>query len=504
MTNQPLSEPLLPLSNENSINNSACENEVNDNPNISSTCGSLSTVQLDKSKNINRILIYSFFIFSGRSLWNQSVLPAFVYFLKGKDPMYVGVLAAIMGMTQVLSSFPTGILADLYRRDSMLKVGSGVGTLASAATFVAVKLENFVFLGVAMGIWGLFWGISNTAISALFADSIPDGDRSYYFTQRSMLQYLGFMMGPLVALGMFTWLGDEWSIRECSLVICVGQCFCIPVVLFLCTMNDDYCLVSNDGGEGLNDESEISPDNVDSFDQRDENANVEEAIMEYAIDEIEHTIAEEGIMEQATQEHSGLTSFLCIPSAKIIPTFIAISDVLGGLGAGLSIRYFPIFFLENLQMRPESVQITFICSAITIAMLSQLAQRVGKHIGRVQTTVVFKWTGIMFLIAMVLSYQNGLPTFIICACFVLRTASINATRGLTRSVLMDEVPKNERAKWSSLEAVNMFSWAGSAIIGGMMVDKEGILANFYFTALWQFISSLPLLYLFGKVRSEHC
>lgn len=499
MTNQSLSEPLLPPRNENSINDNAFQNEVETDPSISDTSReSLSTAQVDKSKNINRILIYSFFIFAGRSLWNQSVLPAFVYFLKGKDPLFVGILAAIMGMTQVLSSFPTGILADLYRRDHMLKIGSGVGTLASISTLLATKFESFSFLGISMGIWGLFWGITNTSISALFADSIPDGDRSYYFTQRSMLQYLGFMIGPLVALGMFTWLGDEWSIRECSLVICVGQCFCIPVALFLCTMNDDYCLVSNNFEVNPNDESETSLDNFDE-----EYSIVEEEITEQATDEFLNANTEEGLTEQVMGEHCALSSFPCIPAIKVIPTFIATADVLGGLGAGLSIRYFPIFFLENLQMRPESVQITFICSAITIAILSQLAQHVGKKIGRIQTTVIFKWMGILFLIAMVLSYQSGLPTYIICACFVLRTASINATGGLTRSVLMDEVPKNERAKWSSLEAVNMFSWAGSAIIGGIMVDKEGILANFYFTALWQFISSLPLLYLFGKVRSEH-
>ena len=36
---------------------------------------------------------------------------------------------------------------------------------------------------------------------------------------------------------------------------------------------------------------------------------------------------------------------------------------------------------------------------------------------------------------------------------------------------MDFVPKNERARWKSLESVSQFGWCGSAVLGGYLADK---------------------------------
>ena len=60
---------------------------------------------------------------------------------------------------------------------------------------------------------------------------------------------------------------------------------------------------------------------------------------------------------------------------------------------------------------------------------------------------------------------------------------------------MDNVPKEERGKWASLESVNMFSWSGSAALGGILVERKGILFNFCFTAVLQLIARGPLLLL---------
>jgi hypothetical protein len=80
---------------------------------------------------------------------------------------------------------------------------------------------------------------------------------------------------------------------------------------------------------------------------------------------------------------------------------------------------------------------------------------------------------------------------------------MNATSALTKSVLMDHVPKEERAKWSALESLNMFSWSGSAVLGGFLVDYRGIVFNFCFTACLQFVATMPFLVLslFRKTES---
>jgi hypothetical protein len=67
---------------------------------------------------------------------------------------------------------------------------------------------------------------------------------------------------------------------------------------------------------------------------------------------------------------------------------------------------------------------------------------------------------------------------------------------------MDAVPKHERAKWSALESVNMFSWSGSAAIGGLLVGYKGIIFNFLVTGSVQFLGTVPLVLLFSRDGRE--
>ena len=79
---------------------------------------------------------------------------------------------------------------------------------------------------------------------------------------------------------------------------------------------------------------------------------------------------------------------------------------------------------------------------------------------------------------------------------------MNSTQGLTKSVLMDNVPSDERGRWTSLEAVNRMSWSGSAVIGGWLIGEGGILFNFYITAIIQIVATVPLFFLFRVVPVE--
>ena len=57
---------------------------------------------------------------------------------------------------------------------------------------------------------------------------------------------------------------------------------------------------------------------------------------------------------------------------------------------------------------------------------------------------------------------------VVIPLYLVRTWLMNCTAGLTKSVLNDYVPKRHRAKWNSLESLNVFSWSGSAALGGLL------------------------------------
>jgi len=198
-----------------------------------------------------------------------------------------------------------------------------------------------------------------------------------------------------------------------------------------------------------------------------------------------------------------------LPKHRVVPVLIAVSDLISGLGAGMSIRYFPLFFVDRLHLGPVAVQSLYIVAPLLQAVLMKTSQRLAQTYGRCHVTVAFKWTGIALMFAMIAVYEgdpsnrNGdddhhpSRTAWVCFLYVLRTGFINSCSALTRSMLMDHVPSHERGKWAALESVNMFSWSGSAALGGVLVGVFGIVRLFAITAIVQLVSSLVVLLLWG-------
>ena len=59
-----------------------------------------------------------------------------------------------------------------------------------------------------------------------------------------------------------------------------------------------------------------------------------------------------------------------------------------------------------------------------------------------------------------------MPVQVLMGVHLLRMALANCTRPLMRSVLMDAVPRHHRGKVNAVDSVRMFSWSGSAAVGG--------------------------------------
>ena len=79
---------------------------------------------------------------------------------------------------------------------------------------------------------------------------------------------------------------------------------------------------------------------------------------------------------------------------------------------------------------------------------------------------------------------------------------MNSTKPLTKSILMDFVPKHQRGRWQSLESVNMATWSGSAVLGGYLIDEYGFAGIFCATAVMQACAMIPLLKINHAVPME--
>ena len=491
-------EPLLPSSSDDQI----CENSVSsihDTAAVPSSGGDSVDENFDSPpRNVTLVMFYTWVAFTGRGLWNQNCLATLVFLLKDGDPKAIGFLTAAMGMAQLCTSIPTGILADKYRRDTLLKVGALVGIAAAGFMLRAALRPSYGMLLMALVLWGVHWGIVNTSITALFSDSIPDGERSYYFTKRAVVINIANTCGPVIALVMFAVMGDNWTIKDCSKVLLAGNVISLPGLLLLCWMNDNHA--------GNDDETNSPNSDIAASDN-----DLEEPLLPQSQSrssatntELERT-ADTHRDETYDEERLGKALSCCCSRnfKRIVPSLIATTDVTSGLASGMSIRYIAIFLYDNLQLSPVAVQVVYLINPILQVFVRKKAQVLAKTYGRCRVTVALKWIGISLMIAMVFLYKLGAPRILVCLVLILRTCFMNSPSSLTKSILMDHVPKEERAKWASLESVSMVSWSGSAALGGILVDSEGILFNFLCTAFLQFLATGPLLLLsFYDVRNN--
>jgi MFS family permease len=474
-------------------------------------------------QNIRLTMMFTVLAFAGRSIWSQSVLAAYV-FLLSHNPTAVGFLTAVMGILQLLSSIPTGYLSDrrILSRDILLKVASAVGMLAMAVTVTALYLPEhqhnlaYLFLTLSLAVWGIFWGISNTALGALFADATPEGTRSKYFTQRSILINVGNTAGPLLALALFVALGDEWSVRDCAYVMALGQAVSFPAVALLCCFADDDVDDENEDTASSTTGNDLEePLLLDDNDSNDVNSSDFESGM--TDDSTISSSSEESIAwlckcqkEPTTEACASNNVYGCIPKKRLAPALICIADVTSGLASGMSIRYFPIFFVDRLHLSPVQVQILYIVAPLVQACLMKSGQYFSQTMGRCQVTILHRWTGIACMIMLIVLAHyycdgdlNNHVRALICVIFVIRTGFMNSTSALTKSLLMDSVPTQERGRWTALESVNMFSWSGSAFLGGILVNVNGLLFNFSITAALQFLSTIPIVFLMLNNKPRH-
>ena len=161
----------------------------------------------------------------------------------------------------------------------------------------------------------------------------------------------------------------------------------------------------------------------------------------------------------------------------------------------MTIKFFPLFFKEEVKLSPSQVQLIYVLVPLSMVAFSGVGEKISSTgFGRVQTMILLNSMGVSCLYAMVFGkrYLDSHPLALV-PIYVLRTALMNCTYPLNESILMDFVPKNERARWKSLDSVVSFGWCGSAAIGGWLSDKYDYTFTFLITAIIQSVGVLCFL-----------
>ncbi|GAX74844.1 hypothetical protein CEUSTIGMA_g2290.t1 [Chlamydomonas eustigma] len=171
-----------------------------------------------------------------------------------------------------------------------------------------------------------------------------------------------------------------------------------------------------------------------------------------------------------------------------IPVVLAFTDCIFGLASGMTIKFFPIFFMQEVGLPPSQVAVLYCAIPLALSLFAFASQKAARAFGRVQVMTMNRAVGIAILYWIALNDRYWTQPHIMMPVYLLRTSIMNCNFALQKSILMDYVSKENRAKWNSFEAITVFGWSGSAALGGWLIHEYGFQVTFHITATMQLIS----------------
>ncbi|QDZ20459.1 MFS general substrate transporter [Chloropicon primus] len=407
---------------------------------------------------LNRNLLLGFTltgVFSfANNIYSTNVFPVFLLKVADGNTLLFGLAEGLQGLAQLVTAFPIGWLADKYKRKYLLWAGGllwiiFIGLLAYA-TDIATQdsMRSFIILCVALSIGGVTNGIVGGPLMALLDDSTPAGYRSDMELYYGVIWNIASIAGPIVSLISFAEGENEWTMEQMKLIIYIGCAATVPCIILCIFFDDDLALGK---------ESE-------------------------AISRIEGEAAE--VLGGRQGDGKKVLGFI---TTEMIPWFLFGLNLFFSLGAGMSVKFFPIFFADECGLSPVTLQILYIILPSVVVAFTLIATKLSKTWGRMQVIVCFNFLGIGHTLAMALMRSQYHNAEVMVTVYLLRCGFQWSTGGLAYSIIADYVPKEYRGRWNTLESISSFGWSGSAVLGGHLVKLSGYSTTFLITAVIQLL-----------------
>ncbi|KQC06441.1 MAG: hypothetical protein APR54_01645 [Candidatus Cloacimonas sp. SDB] len=395
----------------------------------------------------------------GRGIWMGNILSLYIIlFSENANGIFgltsnelLGITAGISGISMTLFVFPAGYLADKFPRDRMLKLAALIGIIAMG--FLAVA-GNIILIMIALFLWGIFQGVTRPAFESILADSLPSGYRSGIYSQIHLVRQFAMASGPFLNVLLFLFFGDFWEISILKTVMLVGIIISLFSTLILFLFRDDRSM--GDDSESIYENQKNNGTDLQINDKLNRNK-------------------------------------------RKIPILLVTSNIIIGIGAGMTIKFFPVFFRSIYSLQPIAVQLIMGFTAIFTGLTAIIAQKFSLTRGRAE--MIFTVQIIATSCLVLISFYPAL--YLLVPLFILRGSFMNAAQPLSRSILMDVVPKRHRGKWNSLETIawGLF-WNASAVIGGFLIGNNNFRLCFVITSAIYFVGTIPILLLIPLVHKE--
>lgn len=394
----------------------------------------------------------------------------------------IGVAESVSGLTSLVVTIPVGYIVDRQpnKRARLARMSSSLAVISVLSGFSAVLTDELLILAVTLVSFGAFRELSSSSTDAIFADSIPAGERSAYYVTKSVLTTVGSACGPgISALGL-AMLGDKWQPHQVRIVIVGGLLLFIPTLLPLFVFHDPVLTETSTSEGGASADAAAPEEGSKAGTSTTASTAEEEAAAP-------PTVAEE-------------PRCLCFRS-KHVPVLLALADFITCIGAGMTVKFFNLFFIQDHQFSPVAISLLQTAYPLVIALIMKFTERLAKPLGRPQASLSFFSANVLCLF--LLGEVTWLPFLLVI--FMVRGGFANSTFPIDRSILMDYTPSTQRGMWNAIQSLTSMTWSGSAFLGGLLSDSHDYRYTFVITSLIYACACVvytPLLWLVPRKEKD--
>lgn len=386
----------------------------------------------DYKRNVRCIFVILMFAVSSSSVTLGPLFDAFLLNLgkSGKDGhggnILVGAVESTRGMLQLIFAYPIGALSDRMPRVRLVRRSTPFWTIGFFTVVLGVVSSQLgvIFAGIAT--FAISQQLWNSTAQVMVADYSPPQDRTKMLSYMASLRLVANSLGPLLQICfLLSVRQNHWSNWLLCRVIC-GGCLLWPGVIYGVSRLSDLPALDKVAGAGRGGGT-LFP-------------------------------------EEALERQIWGVKLRWIMAANL-----ELGSFVTSIGAGMTVKFFPLFFRVDYGFTPIQVCLLSFCYPLCISLMMQVCRLIGERLGRLHAALLFHFLGTSALWG--LCFSRNL--MLVLPLFLLRGALMNARSPIIRAMVMDLVSSGMRGRWNAVQSISSFTWSGSAVLGGLVADMSG-------------------------------
>lgn len=324
---------------------------------------------------------------------------------------------------------------------------------ATVALNTGILCGNFNCVLLGLALWAVAYEGSDSLATCVLAETPTNAERVKLSGKRNVYRCCGAALGLLTSMIIFWFSGSVWTYKACKNTV-------VSTVTVCCLLNA-LCL------SHIKDSS--------SFHWETSTGVINQAPLL--------------LVNQQQQEIENLKPKYHQKYKKYVPYNILAAGFIRACGAGMTVRFFNLYFINIFHMGPLLVQTIAVAVMLCVAGSSALTVRAATVIGCGRTSLLCNILGCVLLATLLTTSKP----FLFVMCHLLRSAVQNGVASVEQGMVLNTTNSAHRGKWTAVESVITVSWYGSSVIGGRLADRWGYKTSFAVTLGFYIICTLSLI-----------